>query len=84
MQHVTSIGEARNAFTSLIGNCEGKNYSGDRSLFGRIKINLKAIGCNGMEWTYLAEDTDEWRILVNAYELPSPLKFVSRLASKSL
>lgn len=41
---------------------------------GNFKINLKSVGCNGVEWIYLAEDTDEWRFLVNGYELRISIK----------
>jgi hypothetical protein len=30
-----------------------------------IKIDLTEIGCNGMDWIDLAQDTDQWRALVN-------------------
>jgi hypothetical protein len=30
-----------------------------------IKIDLREIGYDGMEWIKLAQDKDEWRALVN-------------------
>jgi hypothetical protein len=30
------------------------------------KINLKEIGCEGVDWIHLAQDRDQWRALVNA------------------
>jgi hypothetical protein len=30
-----------------------------------IKMDLRAIGWDGMDWIDLAEDTDQWRALVN-------------------
>jgi hypothetical protein len=30
-----------------------------------IKIDLKEICCNNVDWTYLAEDRDQWQALVN-------------------
>jgi hypothetical protein len=30
-----------------------------------IKIDLRKIGWNGMDWIDLAEDKDQWRALVN-------------------
>jgi hypothetical protein len=30
-----------------------------------IKMNLREIGWDGMDWTDLAEDKDQWKALVN-------------------
>jgi hypothetical protein len=30
-----------------------------------IKIDLKEIGWNGMDWIDMAQDRDQWRALVN-------------------
>jgi hypothetical protein len=30
-----------------------------------IKINLREIGWDGMDWIELAQDRDQWRALVN-------------------
>jgi hypothetical protein len=30
-----------------------------------IKINLREIGWDGMDWIYLAQDRDKWRALAN-------------------
>jgi hypothetical protein len=31
-----------------------------------IKMDLKEIGWDGMEWINVAQDRDQWRALVNA------------------
>jgi hypothetical protein len=31
----------------------------------KIKMDLREIGWDGMEWIYLAQDRGEWRALVN-------------------
>jgi len=31
-----------------------------------IKMNHQEAGCGGMNWTYLVQDWDRWRALVNA------------------
>jgi hypothetical protein len=30
-----------------------------------IKMDLREIGCDGMEWIDLVQDRDQWRALVN-------------------
>jgi hypothetical protein len=30
-----------------------------------IKMNLRDIGCGGMDWTDLAQDRDQWRALMD-------------------
>jgi hypothetical protein len=30
-----------------------------------IKIDLRRIGCYGIDWMDLVQDSDEWRALVN-------------------
>jgi hypothetical protein len=30
-----------------------------------IKVNLREIGCDGMDWIDLAQDREQWRALVN-------------------
>jgi hypothetical protein len=30
-----------------------------------IKMNLQDVGCRGMEWIQLVQDTDRWRALLN-------------------
>jgi hypothetical protein len=60
--------EGRNVYRVLVGKPEGKRP------FGRlrcrwddgIKIDLREIGCGGVEWIHLAQDWDCWRALVNA------------------
>jgi hypothetical protein len=51
----------------LVGKPEGKRpLAGLRRRWeDNIKINLKEIGCEGVDWIYLAYDRDKWRSLVN-------------------
>jgi hypothetical protein len=61
-------GEKRNAYRILVENPEGKRPLGRPR--GRwvdnIKIDLREIGWDGMDWIDLAQDRDHWRVLVIA------------------
>jgi hypothetical protein len=66
-EHVARMGEGRNAFRILVGKPEGKRPLGRprRRWMGNIKIDLREIGWDGMDWIDLAQDRDQWRALVN-------------------
>jgi hypothetical protein len=51
----------------LMGKPEGKKPLGRprRRWVDNIKIDLREIGWNGMDWFDLAEDRDKWRALVS-------------------
>jgi hypothetical protein len=59
--------EKRNATRLLVGIPEGKRPLGrpGRRWVNNIKIDLRKIECDGMDWTDLAQDPDQWRALVN-------------------
>jgi hypothetical protein len=46
---------------------EGKRPLGRprRRCVDNIKIDLREIGCNGVDWMDMAQDRDQWRALVN-------------------
>jgi hypothetical protein len=49
--HVARIGEIRNAYKLLVGKMKGRFHFGARRRWeGNIKINLKEIGREGLEW----------------------------------
>jgi len=52
----------------LVGNPDGKRQLGKprRRWEDNIKTNIQVVGCGGMDWIELAQDTDSWRALVNA------------------
>jgi hypothetical protein len=56
-----------NAYRILVGKPEGKRPLGRprRRWVDNIKINLREIGWDGMDWIELAQDRDQWRDLVN-------------------
>jgi hypothetical protein len=46
-----------------------------------IKMDLREIGCRGVEWIHLAQDRDRWRAVVNAVMNPRFLAPWSSLVS---
>jgi hypothetical protein len=50
-----------------VGKPEGKRPLGRprRRWVDVIKMDLREIGCYGMDWIELAQDKDQWRALVN-------------------
>jgi hypothetical protein len=62
------MGEGRGTYRILVGRPEG------RRLFGRlrrrwdasIKMDLREVGWEGVDWIDMAQDRYRWRALVNA------------------
>jgi hypothetical protein len=52
----------------LVGRPEGRRPLGRprRRWEDNIKMDLQAVGWEGMDWIELAKDRDRWRALVNA------------------
>jgi hypothetical protein len=61
------MGEKRNAYRILVGKPEGKRSLGRtrRRLIDDIKMDVGEIGWDGMDWTDVAQDRDQWRALLN-------------------
>jgi hypothetical protein len=61
------MGQTRNAYRILVGKPEGKRPLGRsrRRWVDNIKIDLKEIWWDGVDWIDLAQDRDQWRALVN-------------------
>jgi hypothetical protein len=61
------MGEKRNAYRILVGKPEGKKPPGGsrRRWVNNIKMDVREIGWDGMDWIDLAQDRDRWRALVN-------------------
>jgi hypothetical protein len=55
------MGEKRNAYRILVGKPEGKR----RRWVDNIKMDLREIGWDGVDWIDLARDRYQWRALVN-------------------
>jgi hypothetical protein len=60
------MGETRNAYRIMVGEPEGKRPRRRPRSRGvdNIKIDLREIGWDGMDWIDLAQDRDQWRALV--------------------
>jgi hypothetical protein len=65
---VARMGAKRNAYRILVGYPERKRPLGRprRRWVDNIKMDLREIGWDGIDWIDLAEDRNEWRALVNA------------------
>jgi hypothetical protein len=61
------MGETRNAYRILVGKPEGKTPLGrpKRRWVDNIKIDIKELEWDGMDWIDLAQDRVQWRALVN-------------------
>jgi hypothetical protein len=62
------MGENRNADRILVGMPEGKRTLGSprRRWVDNIKMDLREIVWDGVDWIDMAQDRDQWRALVNA------------------
>jgi hypothetical protein len=59
-------GEKRNAYRSLVGKQKEKKPLGrPRRRWEDIRMDLREIGWGGIDWIDLAQDSDQWRALVN-------------------
>jgi hypothetical protein len=68
-------GAKRNAYRILVGKPEGKRplrrprhrWAGNikMDIMKIIKMDLREVGWDGMDWIDLAQNRDQWRALVN-------------------
>jgi hypothetical protein len=54
--------ETRHAYRILVGKPEGRPRS---RWVDNIKMDLREIGWDSVDWIELAQDRDQWRALVN-------------------
>jgi hypothetical protein len=66
-KHVARMGEKRNAYSILVGTLEGKRQLGRlrHRCVDNIKIDLRLIEWNGMNWINLAQNRGQWKALAN-------------------
>jgi hypothetical protein len=59
-------GENKNAYRILVAKPEGKRPLGKprRKWVNNIKMDLRETVCDCIDWLYLAQDTEKWRVLV--------------------
>jgi hypothetical protein len=59
--HVAEMGDKRNAYRIMLGNPEGERPLGRprRRWLGNIKMDLREIGWDGVDWIDLAQNKDQ-------------------------
>jgi hypothetical protein len=59
--------EKRNAYRTFVGKPEGKRPQGRprRRWMDNVKMDLREIGWDGIDWIDLAQDRDQWMALGN-------------------
>jgi hypothetical protein len=65
--HVARMGKKWNACRILVGKSEGKRPLARprRRWLDNIKMDLREIGWDGVQWFVMAQDRDQWRGLEN-------------------
>jgi hypothetical protein len=64
--HVARVEELRNIYNILIGKSEGKRPLGRTTRkLENIRMDLREIVWEGVDWIPLAQDRNQWRILMN-------------------
>jgi hypothetical protein len=59
------LGDKRNAYRTLVGEPEGKRPLGRPRYrwVDNIRMDLREIGWEGMDWVDVAQGRDQWRAL---------------------
>jgi hypothetical protein len=65
--HVAQMGEKRNAYRILVGKPDGRRPLGRPRCrwVVNIKMGLREIEWDGVDWIDMVQDRDQWRALVN-------------------
>jgi hypothetical protein len=61
------MGEVRKVYKVLVGKPEGKRPLGRprRRWEDRVRMDLREIGLEDVDWIRLAQDKDQWRAVVS-------------------
>jgi len=64
--HVERLGEMRNSHNILVKKPEGKRPFGrpGRRREGNIRMDVRELVWKGVNWMHLAQDRDQWLVLV--------------------
>ena len=61
--HVARMGERRDVYRVLVGRPLGRHR---HRWDDNINMDLREVGCGGIDWFELAQDRDRWRTFANA------------------
>jgi hypothetical protein len=66
-EHVGRTEKKSNAYRTLVEKLEGRRPLGKsrHRWVDNIKMDLREIGLDGVDWIGMASDRDQWRALVN-------------------
>jgi hypothetical protein len=61
----STLGEMMNGYRILVGKPEAKRPLGRprRRWENNFKMDLREMGWSGVDWIYLAQDRDKWKVL---------------------
>jgi len=67
-EHLAGMGQRRGVYRVLVEKPEGKRPLGitKHNWEDSIKMDLQEVGCGGIDWISLAQDSDRWRAIMNA------------------
>jgi hypothetical protein len=66
--HVARMGQGRGVYRVLVGKTEGMRPLGRprRRWEDNIRMDLREVGCDSVDWMELAQDRDRWHALLSA------------------
>jgi hypothetical protein len=64
--NIAYMGEKRNAYIIFVEKPEGKRPLGRETQVGdNIKMDLREVGWDGIDWIHVTQNRDQWWALVN-------------------